>query len=246
VVLSAVFLSAVFLSAAVSLALSPTMLAARGAAGDGDRATSAEVVDRFLRSGDPPLVTYRARRQLEARGGHLAGAIEAVTWLTPDGTFHFTVTREEGSSLIRSHVLVAALEAEQRSRNQRETAAAELTPANYEFTVAPGSGSAGSGDRELRLGLVPRRDSQMLLIGTATITARDGDLRLVEGRLSKNPSFWTRRVDVSRRYARLAGVRVPVEMRSRADVRVVGESSFSMTYHYESINGRSPIAKSLQ
>jgi len=31
---------------------------------------------------------------------------------------------------------------------------------------------------------------------------------------------------------------VPVEMRSRADVRIVGESTFAMTYEYATINGR--------
>ena len=60
----------------------------------------------------------------------------------------------------------------------------------------------------------------------------------IDGRLSKNPSWWTRRVDIVRRYARIQGVRVPVEMPSRADVRIVGDSSFEMTYEYTSINGR--------
>jgi hypothetical protein len=77
----------------------------------------------------------------------------------------------------------------------------------------------------------------MLVHGTALVTADSGDLRLVEGRLAKSPSFWTRSVRISRRYERIAGVRVPVSMRSTADVRIVGDSTFSMTYDYETING---------
>ena len=52
-----------------------------------------------------------------------------------------------------------------------------------------------------------------------------------------DPSFWTRSVEITRRYERIHGVRVPVEMRSVADVRLVGASTFSMTYIYETING---------
>jgi len=61
----------------------------------------------------------------------------------------------------------------------------------------------------------------------------------VEGLLVKRPSFWTRRVEVVRRYARVGGVRLPVSMESTAQVLVVGTSTFSMTYEYESINGAS-------
>ena len=162
----------------------------------------------------------------------MTASLEAWTSLSSDGRFDFGIIQEEGSDLIRRRVLRAALEAEQRSRNEKEASSAELTLANYEFQVGAAD-EAGA----LTLGLVPRRRSPMLLVGHATIAERDGDLLLIEGRLSKSPSFWTRRVDVVRRYARIAGVRVPVEMRSRADVRIAGASSFSMVYAYESING---------
>ena len=66
----------------------------------------------------------------------------------------------------------------------------------------------------------------------------DGELARIEGRLSKTPSFWTRRVDVVRRYERKAGVRVPVGIESVAHVLVAGRSTFKMTYEYETINGQ--------
>jgi len=69
------------------------------------------------------------------------------------------------------------------------------------------------------------------------VHASDGDLTRIEGRLSKTPSFWTRRVDVVRRYERLAGVRVPVSIESVAHVLIAGRSTFKMTYEYETING---------
>ena len=57
-------------------------------------------------------------------------------------------------------------------------------------------------------------------------------------RPSKLPSCWTTRVDIVRPYSRIEGVRVPIEMSSRADVKIAGESTFTMTCEYTMINGR--------
>jgi hypothetical protein len=42
-----------------------------------------------------------------------------------------------------------------------------------------------------------------------------------------------------REYDRVDGVHVPISMKSTADVLIVGTSSFSMTYRYSEINGKS-------
>lgn len=81
-----------------------------------------------------------------------------------------------------------------------------------------------------------RRD--VLLVDGRIAVDDTGDLRRVEGRLSKNPSLWTSRVDVVRQYARIAGVRVPVLTTSVAHVKIAGRSEFEMKYEYESINGQ--------
>ena len=59
----------------------------------------------------------------------------------------------------------------------------------------------------------------------------------MEGLLTKRPSVWTRHVEVVQRDERMAGVRVPVSLHSTARVLLVGTSTFSMTYDYESVNG---------
>jgi len=82
-----------------------------------------------------------------------------------------------------------------------------------------------------------RRDAA-LVDGTIFVTAAGADLVRVEGRLAKSPSFWTRSVDVVRRYARRAGRVVLVEVRSRADVKMAGPSEFVMRYEYETVNGQ--------
>ena len=60
----------------------------------------------------------------------------------------------------------------------------------------------------------------------------------LEGELAKAPSFWTRRVQIVRRYQRFVGIRMPVALETTAAVRIAGQSTFRMTYEYESINGQ--------
>jgi len=59
----------------------------------------------------------------------------------------------------------------------------------------------------------------------------------LEGQLSKNPSFWTRKVEIVRRCGRVGGAHVPLEIESVAQVLIAGRSTFRMTYEYETING---------
>jgi hypothetical protein len=204
-----------------------------GVFGSGQERPPAPHVDRFLEAADTPLVSYRAIRHLEAaaRNGRTKASLTAMTSLDPEHGFQFEVLEESGSGMIRSKVLRGALEAEQRARRSGEMGRSALTRLNYEFgepeTTHPGF---------VRVGIRPRRSDTMLVVGSILLTDEEADLVSVEGRLIKRPSFWTRRVDVVRRYARLAGVRVPVSMESTAEVLIVGRSTFSMRYEYQSIN----------
>ena len=78
----------------------------------------------------------------------------------------------------------------------------------------------------------------MLLVnGSIFLRPDDGDLVRVEGALARTPSFWTRRVEIVRRYDRIAGVRVPVAFESVASIRMAGKATFTMSYEYHSVNG---------
>lgn len=193
------------------------------------------LVRRFLDGAGSPLMSYRARRTLEAttRGGRMQGRLAAWTWVGDDGRFGYQVIEESGSALIRDRVLRAALDAEQKITNEHEGFRGALSEANYDFEAALGSGAT-----LVPITLRPKRRDALLLQGEVLVTEHDGDLVLVRGRLVKRPSFWTRRVDVLREYGRVEGVRVPLRMESVASVLVVGTSRFSMTYDYELVNGR--------
>jgi hypothetical protein len=147
--------------------------------------------------------------------------------------FRFTIVGEGGSGYIRSKVLRAALEGEQKIWANREPQKASFTNDNYTFDTGE-----QSSDGLASVTVKPRRKDVLLVDGSIFVQPGDGDLARIEGRLSKAPSFWTRRVDVVRRYQRMAGVRVPISIESVAHVLVAGRSTFKMTYEYETINGQ--------
>jgi hypothetical protein len=219
---------------AITASIVTATLVAAPATSSPSQATT-DTVSRFLESGRPPLKAYRARRHLEAssRGGKMKAQLDAQTTLLPDGAFSFEVLNESGSSLLRQRILRAAL-LEERDNHSAKLAESDFTRENYDFLV-----QESTRDSELvRIGLAPRRKSQLLIDGAAFVRRDDADLVRIQGVLAKRPSFWTRKVEITRHYARVDGVRVPIEVRLDADVLLVGDSAFDMTYQYLAINGR--------
>jgi len=218
----------------LAAAVLPFRVLAGSATYEGPRPPS-EVVDRFLRSAGPPLVSYRARRTLTASalGGRVSGSVVADTSLDGNGIFRFEIVREEGSNIVRERVLKPALRAEEQSYAEHEIENVALTSRNYDFQIGP-KPPPGT----FQLALVAKRRSPMLLNGAATLRAEDADLLRFEGSPARMPSVWTRQVNVVCEYARINGVRVTIGIQSHADVRLVGDSAFAMNYEYTMINGR--------
>lgn len=158
--------------------------------------------------------------------------MDVRTELTADGAFTFTVLAEGGSGSIRRRALRPILEGERDLSMRGELGRSALTADNYALTdvdvVAPGLA---------RIAITPLRRDRLLVDGAVFVTEDTADLVRIEGRLARNLSFWTTRVDVVRTYGRVAGVRVPLRVDTVAHVRIAGPSTMSMTYQYETING---------
>ncbi len=194
----------------------------------------ADLMQRFLAPDAKPLVSYRARRKMSAatRGGKMSASVDVWTTLDPATGFNYEIVSEEGSGLIRSRVLKEALDTEKKTVGKTDGDEAALTTANYKFL------EMSMAEDLVRVQVKPHKDHVMRVQGALFIDPASADLRRVEGQLSKRPSFWTRRVQIEREYARIDGVHVPVSMKSTADVLIVGQSTFSMTYAYAEINGQ--------
>ena len=127
------------------------------------------------------------------------------------GHFQYQIAAEGGSGYIRNRVLRKALEGEREAWSSGEIARSGIVPENYMFEARNADLKVGpaetdsAGDHLVQIALHPKRKSRMLVKGHLFL-APDGDLVRVEGQLASNPSFWTRRVDVVRRYERIAGV----------------------------------------
>lgn len=196
-------------------------------------ADGSTAIDRFLSQRANPVASAVARRRLVAttRGGAMSGWVDACTFL--DGTrMRYKILAQGGSGTVRKRALIAALDGEVKARGEGDPARAGLIPANYDFAPEDATGDV------LRVALRPKRKASMLIEGSMTLTRDSGELLSVEGRLVEPPSFWTRQVHVTRRYSRIAGVRVPVSMESTAKIMVIGESTFYMSYTYLTINGK--------
>jgi hypothetical protein len=191
------------------------------------------VLHRFLARADEPLLAYRGSRHIEARNDrlNLSGWMEVATELGEDG-FHYQVIREGGSDMIRHKVFRSMLDNEVELFASGEAERAGFNSINYDLSPAvpdePGL---------VKLLAHPKRKDVTLIDGAVYVTDTDADLVRAEGRLSKNPSFWTKHVDVVKHYARVGGLRVPVRVDSTAQMRLAGTAVLTMTYEYEMING---------
>jgi hypothetical protein len=194
---------------------------------------------RFFKRAEQPLREYRALRRMHAyseKSTKYEAWLDAWTELK-DGRFSYRIVSERGSDTVRSKVLRAVLAREQELVNSGDAGKGDLTDANYEF----GEGGRDA-DGAPTVQIKPRRNDVLLVDGRAVLNER-GELVRVEGKLAKNPSFWTSLVNIVRRYARIGGVRVPVATQTTAKVKFVGTAQMEVVYDYHSVNGR-PVAVS--
>jgi hypothetical protein len=188
------------------------------------------MVERFLARDDKGPTHYRALRHLEASNNKFGASAWMDVWTDVDATtLRYDVAAEGGSGSIRKRVFRAALDAEQKMLRDGDPQHAKIDLINY--IIEDGGVADGS------LIIKPRRKDVLLIDGRVFVNPADGDLLRIEGRLSRNPSFWTRKVEIVRRYGRVAGVHVPLEIESDAQIFIAGLSTFRMTYEYETING---------
>jgi hypothetical protein len=198
-------------------------------------ASAHPALQRFLSATDSAAVPYRALRRLDAQCESLGKSAWMDVWTELDdrGALRYRIAAEGGSDYIRNKVFRASLDAEQKMWASGEPDRAGITTDNYEFEDR-GSESEGLA----WLNIKPRRKEVLLIDGSIFLRPSDGELLRLEGRLVKSPSFWVRRVEIVRRYQRLAGVSMPIALESAANLLIGGRSTFRMTYEYESVNRR--------
>ena len=181
-------------------------------------------LSRALRGMFAPCA-YEGTRRLEAETRDRSGWIEVATRYSPQLGFSYRVTAEGGHRSVRRRALLKVLETEAAaSRNNRHEA-----PSVVDYDM--GAPTLGDEDNVLRVSLTPRRRAPTLLSGWFVLEP-DGVPRLLEGTLSRSPSFWVKSVQARWTFGRVGENVLPVRVDSIADVRFVGPSRFTMTYAY--------------
>jgi hypothetical protein len=201
-----------------------------------DSAAAAGILQRYLAVDDPTPARYRVLRHVDARNDRFDSTAWMDVWVEADGDrLRYDIAAEGGSSYIRSHVFKSTLESERKLYASGDAARSAITLANYQFEPHD---PISADDGLVPLRITPRRKDVLLIDGSIFVHPENAELLRVEGRLSKSPSFWTRRVEVVQRYRRVAGFRMPVALQAEASVLFAGRSHFRVAYEYESVNNQ--------
>lgn len=199
-----------------------------GSSGDGFE----RIVARFNAAAPP---SYHAYRRMEAGlvDSDKRAWMEVTTAYSPARGLTYTVVKQGGSDYVRNKILIDFLDHERDLIARGAPPHPSLDARNYAFAD---EGIAADGLQ--RITMTPARKDDGVLDGTLFLHPGGGYVARIQGRLVKSPSFWLRDVDVTWKFARVAGHVMPVELSSTGRVRMFGRSNFKMVYEYVSIDGQ--------
>jgi len=181
------------------------------------------------------LVEYRAQRKFHAENLRFKedATLEVMTTFRRPDTLESQVLRVEGSKLIRERVFNKILEAENETQSVSARQQVDIVPANYSFSYL---GPDDCADRKCyRLEITPRRQEKYLIQGEIWVDAEDWGIVRVQGSPSKRPSFWTRKIQIDRRFKRIDGMWLNSSLESISDILIAGRSTLNIQYSYEAV-----------
>ncbi len=193
-----------------------------------------EIVAKFLSQETAPVMEYTSIREIKAYNlkTNMSASMKVEVNLSGNGKkLDYRVLEESGSRLIRNRAIRKSLNDERGYTEKTDPNKVAFTPSNYTITA----GEEVFPDL-LQLLSKPLRNEALLVDGSFFVTPT-GDLVRIEGRLVKNPSWWTNNVRFVMVYSKIVGARLPVFLESTAQVKLVGPSSMTVSYQYLTVNG---------
>lgn len=164
-----------------------------------------------------------------------ADMIARMAYVWPDQKT-FQIVSESGSELMRSRVLKATMEAEKESLQKDNRERTTLTTDNYEFAL---DAVEGSPPVSYVLKATPRINNKFLFRGRIWVDPQDFAVTRVECEPAKNPSFWTKKNQITTTYRKVGDFWLPAHMQSVTDVRIFGRSVLTIDYKdYNLIDAR--------
>ncbi len=138
------------------------------------------------------------------------------------------IVSEDGSELLRKHVLRKLVESELEASDRATKASTALTDANYEFSLV---GREENNGRDCYvLEVQPRTKSKFLYEGKIWVDAAEFAVVHIQARPAKNPSFWIKRTDIEHSYEKVGSFWLPVSNRSTSATRFGGHAVLTISY----------------
>jgi hypothetical protein len=144
------------------------------------------------------------------------------------GKKEFETLSESGSDYIRRKVISKLIEAEQDAAQNENQDQTRITPENYKFELL------GTEEQEghpcFLIAVIPNHSKKYLMKGRIWVHQEDFAIVRMEGSPAKNPSFWTRKVEFTRRYQKHGPFWLAASIESESEVLVAGKSSLRIDY----------------
>lgn len=178
------------------------------------------------------LRTYHGTRLYRAKyhgfGGDRAAEMVVSVKYTSPATKDFTVETTTGSKVIIDKVFKKALESETEALGEDNQQQVALNNDNYAFTLLRVE-SDGTGRRYV-LAVEPKTKSKFLYRGTIWVDAEDFAVVRIEAQPAKNPSFWTKNVQINQKYEKVGDFWLPAQNHSLSAIRLGGHADFTIDY----------------
>ena len=193
-----------------------------------------QVVERMTRMNferSDALRSYTSVRvyHLELKGivHQSADMVARMTYRWPDQK-EFTIISESGSEIMRNRVLKAILTAEKEAMQKENRDRTALNMNNYELSLAGVEGSPQP--KYYILDAKPKVKNKFLFKGKVWVDARDFAVARIEGEPAKNPSWWTKKNDITYTYQKLGDFWLPAHTESITEVRIFGHTVLDIEY----------------
>jgi hypothetical protein len=199
----------------------------------GPSLTAVEVIQRMLESDKArrsALQEYTSNRRYVADNKRFSKHAEVAVrekYVYP-GKKQFETVSESGSDYIRRKVINKLIEAEQDAAQNENRDQTRITPENYKFQLL------GTEEQEghpcFLIAVAPNQPKKYLMKGRIWVDQKDFAIVRMEGSPAKNPSFWTRKVEFTRRYQKHGPFWLAASIESESELLVAGKSSLKIEY----------------
>lgn len=171
-------------------------------------------------------------------GNRTAEMVVDVKYRSP-GTKEFTIRSATGSKLLIDRVFRKLLQTEQQALEAEAQKRIALNGENYDFSAAEDDAAVSSLVYVLRVD--PITKNKLLYRGRIWVNASDFAVVRVEAEPAKNPSFWTKDVEIERLYTKVGDFWLPARTHSITAVRLGGRAELTIQYGNYVITGADPV-----